>query len=248
MEKTSSQAGSASVEDAAERPAFRLSVGQVFVSSLAAASAAAVASLFGVAGTVIGTALFSVVATVATAVYQHAADRTAARLSSAAGSGLTRSDLRVARPGLSALSGLPWRRILTAAALICALALVYVTAAEVGIGKPLSALLGRNSDRGTTLEHVVSPGRAKHRVPTPSVAPSGGAGPSSSSVAATPSVAPSDTSASPDPGLGGTQSPTPGPSSPAPSPAASVAPSPSAPSPSPPSPSAPSPPNASPTR
>ena len=53
---------------------------QVAASTLASVSAAAVASLFGVHGTVVGAGVASVVATVGAAVYQRGLDRTSARL------------------------------------------------------------------------------------------------------------------------------------------------------------------------
>ncbi|HEX6422244.1 MAG TPA: hypothetical protein VFZ79_02125 [Acidimicrobiales bacterium] len=53
---------------------------QVATSALASVSAAVVASLFGVAGTIAGAAVVSVVATVGTAVYGRSIRRTAARL------------------------------------------------------------------------------------------------------------------------------------------------------------------------
>ena len=59
---------------------FQISVGQVAASSLAAVSAAVVCSYFGVAGTVIGTAVASFVATVGSALYSYSLRRTRVRL------------------------------------------------------------------------------------------------------------------------------------------------------------------------
>jgi hypothetical protein len=59
---------------------FQISIGQVAASSLAAVSAAVVCSFFGVAGTVIGTAIASFVATVGGALYSYSLRRTRARL------------------------------------------------------------------------------------------------------------------------------------------------------------------------
>jgi hypothetical protein len=56
---------------------------QVAASTLASVSAAGVASLFGVHGTVIGAGVASVIATVGAAVYQRGLDRTSARLQQA---------------------------------------------------------------------------------------------------------------------------------------------------------------------
>jgi hypothetical protein len=59
---------------------FHISTSQVFASSLAAVSAAIVCSYFGVAGTVIGTAITSFVATVGSALYSFSLRRTRTRL------------------------------------------------------------------------------------------------------------------------------------------------------------------------
>ncbi len=61
-------------------PRLELSLVQVVASALAAASGAVAASYLGVAGTVAGTAIFSVVATTATAVYTHSLSQTRSRL------------------------------------------------------------------------------------------------------------------------------------------------------------------------
>jgi hypothetical protein len=138
------------VELEEDKPGFSLSLPQVLASSLAAASAAVVASFFGVAGTVAGTALFSVVATVSTAVYQHAAQRTADRLAHV-GPLLRRPD----RSGVAAPS-LPWRPI------------AGITTFELTAGRPVSALLGRNDDSGTSIARVIEPGRSpRSAAPTP---------------------------------------------------------------------------------
>ena len=185
-------------EEASPRPSFHLSLGQVLASSLAAASAATVASVFGVAGTVIGTALGSVVATVATAVYQHAGQRTAHRLAGMAGPLLERQQ----RDRRWDLAALPWRRILPSAALVCVIALAGIVAVEwAAVGKPLSALLGRNNDTGTSLtpkhHHRVSRTRGPAysppiRTPSPSSPPTSTASPTST-VSSTRSVSPTAT-------------------------------------------------------
>jgi hypothetical protein len=59
---------------------FHISTSQVLASSLAAVSAAVVCSYFGVAGTVIGTAITSLVATTGSALYAYSLRRTRTRL------------------------------------------------------------------------------------------------------------------------------------------------------------------------
>ncbi|HLZ38659.1 MAG TPA: hypothetical protein VKP64_13095, partial [Mycobacteriales bacterium] len=62
------------------QPRLQLSPAQVLASSAAAVSAAVVASFFGVAGSLIGAAVTSVVATVATALYAHSLQVTRQRV------------------------------------------------------------------------------------------------------------------------------------------------------------------------
>lgn len=65
-----------------ERPRLTLSVPQIVASALAAASSAAVAARLGVAGTLIGAAVGSIVATIGTAIYGHTLTRASMQLKS----------------------------------------------------------------------------------------------------------------------------------------------------------------------
>src|SRR5919198_3836682 len=135
---------------------FELAVGAV-----AAVVAAFASSFLGVAGTVIGAAVASVVTPVSAAVVRQSAQRTNASLARTnqrvraalgrddadSGQGALVDPDRPDRPDRKPL----WTRrrvtALSAASLVAfAAALVAVTGVESAIGKPLSALLGNNSD------------------------------------------------------------------------------------------------------
>jgi hypothetical protein len=189
-----------------EQPPTRLglSAAQILGGGLAAASAAFVASYFGVAGTVLGAAVMSVVATVGTALYAHWAQRTANRLTQLAGPLLSRQELeRMRRPRL------PWRRIALGAAAAFTVGFAVVTVVELAAGRPLSSLLGRNDERGTTL--VPRPPKPSAPVPAPTRSRS----PSPSSTPA-PTTTATTTPGAPSPSLAPTETP-PAPTSPAPS-------------------------------
>lgn len=157
-----------------------LSLNQIVAGALATATATVVASYFGVAGTVIGAALMSVVSTAAGAVYGHYLHRTGERLRSA-GAYLDQAALRLfggrtqaaARSGTRADAGtagttavgqgldagdgrrwgtrLRWPVLVGTAAAIFVVVMGGVTAVEMIAGRPLSSMVQGKAGYGTTL-------------------------------------------------------------------------------------------------
>ena len=145
-----------------------LSLPQVAGSALAAVSAAVAASWLGVAGTIIGAALGSVVGTVGSAIYAQSLRR--------GGDAVRR--FRPSRDGHEVIIGepawrqrlaeLPWRRIVVASALVLGLALATITLVEQIGGKPVSDLTGKRSGEGTTIGRVFDgPRGAEQQSPAP---------------------------------------------------------------------------------
>ncbi|HEX8510671.1 MAG TPA: hypothetical protein VF635_14385 [Propionibacteriaceae bacterium] len=142
-----------------------LSPSQLLGGALAAMTAAALGSRLGVAGTITGAAVASLIAGVATSLYTASLRHTRARVQTALGrgtetpSGSVRIDPEteqpMARPSVAARSGrkLPWKGVLAAAMATFALALVAVTGFEALAG---TALSGGN---GTTIEQVAKPNK-----------------------------------------------------------------------------------------
>ncbi|MGH8868466.1 MAG: hypothetical protein ACRDYU_10765 [Actinomycetes bacterium] len=161
---------------------FDLSPLKIFTGALAATSAAFAASSLGLYGTVLGAAVMSVVATVATTVYDHAASRTAERVrprtgnqavatstdpadpadtSDEAGAATEPTDVEattagpdgeVARPG-----GVPrprWQMIAAGSTLAFVLGLGALTAAEFTLDQPVSEL-GASGGNGTTVTRLL---------------------------------------------------------------------------------------------
>src|SRR5918998_6537729 len=153
-----------------------LSVVQVLAGALAAVSAAVVASTFGLAGTLIGAAVTSVVATIAGALYTHSLERARARIR-------IRRDPRTGRlerelvDAPAAPRAISWGLVAGAAALVFALALGTVTAVELAARQPVAGLLGRTVPEpgGTTvgtLLHELSPPAPAGPPPEPTPADS----------------------------------------------------------------------------
>jgi hypothetical protein len=196
-------------QDPKER--IQISLAQVAASSAAAVSAAVVCSFFGVAGTIIGTAITSMVATVGSALYAHSLRRTKSRLrklhqAGAASPPLSEVLKTSQLQGRRWLSQLPWRGIGLGTAVVFVFSIGLVTVVEISAGKPLSALFGvsHSGNRGTTLGSVVGVGG--HRSPKAKPSPSPSSTPSSS-----PSPSPTVTRTaptSPPPTATATSSPT----------------------------------------
>jgi len=173
-----------------ESPKVQLSVLQVIAGALAAVTAAAVASTLGVAGTLLGAAVMSIIATVGSALYNHSLEqaRTRIRIRRNPRTGLPEQEVIVpARP-----RRLPWGGIAGMAGLVFALALGGITAVELMARRPLATIVrappattagGRPPvTAGTTLQQVLqsTTNTVRHVTPTPDApaqAPAGTATP-----------------------------------------------------------------------
>lgn len=137
-----------------------LSATQILASGLAAASATVAASYFGVAGTVIGAALGSVVSVVGGAIYTYSIKQTRSRVRQTLDVAVAqRFSVRVrperqplstrARPVLTALNP---RRLGLAAAGLFLLVLAATTGFELASGQPLAATVSGKHGSGTSLD------------------------------------------------------------------------------------------------
>jgi hypothetical protein len=168
--------------DEPDEPRERLQISktQILASSLAAASAAVLCSLFGVAGTIIGTAIASILFNVGSAVYAHSMRRTKARLrrlhqAGAASPPLAEVVKTARQQGRRVLNQIPWRVAGAGAGVAFIVAIGVVTAVEAGIGEPLSALFGvsHSGGRTTTVGSLTDHGAHRHHKakPTPTPTP-----------------------------------------------------------------------------
>ncbi len=191
----------APASSAREKKEGQLSALQLAAGALAAVSAAVVASFFGVAGTVIGAAVASVVSTVGAAVYTESMRRTHAGLRRA-GSRLVRSPQSPVDRSASDRPPLParldprrspprrrWRRwamVAATAVAVFGLAMVVVTTVELIGHKPVAALVGgSNQAGGTTLGSLTGTSggdNGQQQAPaSPSTTPTDGTAPASDS-------------------------------------------------------------------
>ena len=146
--------------------------------ALAAVSSAVLLSSLGAAGTIIGAALGSVVATVGGALYSQGLGRSRERLVQA------QRHLDEARGDLDAVTRapagpgwrgrfvtLPWKRISLVAAGLFAAAVLAITAFELVAGETLSSITGgTDGGGGTTITHLGGSdgGRSQHDDKAPS--------------------------------------------------------------------------------
>jgi hypothetical protein len=169
-------------DNSAEQPKrTQLSAVQVAASALAAVSSAVVASFFGMAGTLIGAALASVIATVSTTLYtaslrktneglkrvlisRQTAPGTSAKEPADAGTLPAHLDPRRARANPR---GQRWSRVAVYAVAVFVLAMGIVTGIELIGQKPVSALVGNSHSSGTTTLGELT-NASSHRDTTPS--------------------------------------------------------------------------------
>lgn len=134
-----------------ERQTIQLSVAQVVAGALASVSAAVVASKFGLAGTLLGAAVTSVVATIGGALYRHSIERANARVRlrihrDPRTGALRRERLRAPQPHRR----IAWGRLAGAVVLVFALALGLLTAVEVAAQAPMARLIGGDRPGAST--------------------------------------------------------------------------------------------------
>ncbi|GAA3656740.1 hypothetical protein GCM10022224_019790 [Nonomuraea antimicrobica] len=135
---------------------FELSMPQILGSALAAVTAAVAASYLGVAGTVIGAAVFSVASTVGTAIYTHYLKRTGERVKQHASPAPRTEDSTLVLPRVRRDRRLPWAKVGAAAAIVFGISmgsiLVYQAAAQQTVheqvtGKTPAKAQQRDDDR-----------------------------------------------------------------------------------------------------
>jgi hypothetical protein len=169
-------------DNSAEQPKrAQLSAVQVAASALAAVSSAVVASFFGMAGTLIGAALASVIATVSTTLYSESLRKTKERLNrvliARQTAPATSAKEAAAPPTLprhldprrapAKSRGPRWSRVAGYAAAVFVVAMGIVTGIELIGQQPVSALVGNSDSSGTTTIGELTDA-SSHRDTTPS--------------------------------------------------------------------------------
>jgi uncharacterized membrane protein YgcG len=185
--ETSTSPGS-TPEPVPDKPRISLTVTQVAAGALAAVSAAVLASFFGVAGTVIGAALVSVVSTVGSALYSASLSRTSEKLRRTR-EGLANRPAAAPTRELPASGGAPtrelpasldprrapaprrrirWPRVAVYAVAVFVLAMGIVTGIELVGRQPVSALVGGTdtSSSSTTIGELSNASSSRDVTPS----------------------------------------------------------------------------------
>jgi len=116
---------------------------QTVAGAAAAITSAVVGSYLGVAGTLIGAGVASVISSTAAALYGKSITAASTRVKQVAPARL---------PLAERLRRLPWKHVLLPAAVVFAIAVVLLTATEAVAGKPVSAVVtGQTTSGSTTL-------------------------------------------------------------------------------------------------
>ena len=170
-------------------PRFELSGTQLIATALAAVTATVAASYLGLAGTVIGAAVASVVSAIGTAVYSHSLRRTHARVREVVpaarrrpgplprstglhpSASLTRpdSDRDECKPGMSPRRQGRWHGVAIGSLAVFVAVLAVVTGTELVTGRPLSDLLRGTPASGTTFFGSTKDAAAQAPAPAPTV-------------------------------------------------------------------------------
>jgi len=167
-----------------DRPRLELSAPQILGGALAAASAAVASSWLGVAGTVLGAVIVSLVVSVGSALYTHSLERSSrviretlpvspilpARTSTARQTAATAvlpavatpaaddavvADATTREPSSRRGGSVSWRTVGVSALASLALAAAVLTGFETFVGKPASSIIGAGNDGGTTVSRLV---------------------------------------------------------------------------------------------
>ena len=196
---------------------IQLNMIQVVASALAAVTAAVLASFFGLAGTLIGAALVSVLATVGSAVYSHWLQRTREGLRNVSVQ-VRDTPLISLKPQscrlldrLGGLRSVNWRSVGLASVIVFVVSIGVITIVELAAGQPVAKIVGGSSPSGagTTIGGTFSgsggspqPSREPEQNPSSSTttSPSGSTTTSSTTTTTSPhsstTTGPSTTSAS----------------------------------------------------
>lgn len=198
-------------EQAAERIWSGIDIGKTLAGALAAVCAAVIGSFLGVAGTLIGAALASIIATVGTEIYHRSFKHGAKKLRTIAPTFVT-APAAVGTPEVAAASEddnpsetvpeperttgrtIRWKRIALVAAGIFVLAMGTLTAVELMAGKSVASMVGNGSSGTTTVGSVTGGSGGQDNAPAPQPSTDAPATPAEegSAPAGTPTTDPAD--------------------------------------------------------
>jgi hypothetical protein len=168
-------------EQTSEKVLSGIDIPKVIAGTLAAVSAAVVGSFLGVAGTLAGAAVASIVGSVGTEIYARSLNKGVKRLQTIAPA-FVKAPAAVGTPEVAAAAEenspshlvpevtrgrqIRWSRVAMIAGALFVLAMGALTVAEFVIGEPIASAVGNKSGGGTTISHVLTGNESTAR-PTP---------------------------------------------------------------------------------
>ncbi|HET6529045.1 MAG TPA: hypothetical protein VFH03_00305 [Actinoplanes sp.] len=201
-----------------------IDIAKTLAGALAAVCAAVAGSFLGVAGTLVGAAIASIIGSVGTEIYARSLKRGAEKLQTYAPT-FVKAPAAVGTPPVEAASEedspshtlpaeprpqLPWRRIAMITGVVFVLAMGAITAVELFAGRSVASMFGHDSAGATTVSSVTDRGGDRpdnQPATTPSDAPS--AESTAPEQAPTPAETPVTTDPSTQPTTGAPTSPAP---------------------------------------
>jgi hypothetical protein len=189
-------------EQAQDRIWSGINIPKTIGGALAAVCAAVVGSYLGVAGTLVGAAVASIIGTVGTEIYERSIKKGGKKLQTLAPT-FIKAPAAVGTPPVPAASEedspshtvapkpqIRWRRIALLAGAVFVLAMGSLTIVEMFTHRSVASMVGNDTKAGSTVGGLIDPGTGSATpTPTPSTSPSS-AGPTDTTA---PAIAPTTT-------------------------------------------------------
>jgi hypothetical protein len=185
-----------------------IDIPKTIAGALAAVCAAVVGSFLGVAGTLVGAAVASIIGSVGTEIYHRSLNRGAKKLQTLTPA-FVKVPAAVGTPEVAAATDdespshtvapkrqIRWGRVAMIAGALFVLAMGSLTVVEAISGKSIAASVGNHTGAKSTWSSIFNPGKAAKPTPTSSPVPSAPATTGPTKAATAPSTAPSAVSTS----------------------------------------------------
>jgi hypothetical protein len=168
-------------EHAPDRLWSGIDIPKTIAGALAAVCAAVIGSFLGVAGTLIGAAVASVIGSVGTEIYHRSIQKGTKKLHNTLAPTFVKAPAAVGTPEVAAATEddspshlvppepgrIRWGRVAVIAGALFVLAMGSLTVAEIVTGKSAASTVGNTSSTGTTVGSVFRGGGSSTRTPTP---------------------------------------------------------------------------------
>jgi hypothetical protein len=174
-------------EHAPDQVRSGIDIPKTIAGALAAVCAAVIGSFLGVAGTLVGAALASIIGSVGTEVYRRYLDKGAKKLQTLAVPAFVKAPAAIGTPEVAAASEedspshtvpeqplrkIRWGRVALVAGALFVLAMGTLSIAELISGKSVASAVGNSTGAKSTFGGLLHPGKDTSTAPTPAPTPS----------------------------------------------------------------------------